>query len=140
VRRVTEAVLAGAGVLAVLGGLAFYLVFPSGLLEDYVYPRPIPSVPYQIAAVVAAALFMTAIFMIAPPRRAHWRGAATLGVLLGLLASGPAQLALLAVVRSDPWRNVAIILWTAGTWGIAGLAIHWALNRETATPSARSRT
>jgi hypothetical protein len=128
-RRFTQAALAGASVLAVLGGLAFYLVFPSSLLEDYVYPRAIPSVPYQAAAVVAAGLFMTAIYVVAPPTRARWRGAATLGLLLGLLVSGPAQLALLAVVRSDPWRNVAIILWTTGSWGAAGVAISWVLNR-----------
>lgn len=126
--------------LALLGGLGFYLVFPSSLLEDYVYPRTTPSLPYQVAAVFAAALFMTAIFVVAPPRRSHWRGAATLGSLLGLLASGPAQLALLAVVRSDPWRNLAIILWTTASWSVAGVAISRVLNRDAGVADSAGRT
>ena len=131
IRRFVEAVIGGAVVMAALGGVAFYLVFPGDLLEDFVYPRRPPSIWYQIAAIVSAALFMTAVYVVAPTANRRPRVAAGFGALLGLLASGPAQLALAAVVRSDPWRNVAIICWTTASWCAAGATISWVLTRKT---------
>lgn len=113
--------------LGLLGAVAFYLVFPRGLLEDYVYPRASPEIWYQVAAVCAAAVLMTGIYAVASPAARAWRVAAGVGALLGLLAAAPAQLALLAVVRSNPWRNLAIVVWTAGSWALAGLTISWLL-------------
>jgi ABC-type Fe3+-siderophore transport system permease subunit len=115
--------------MAALGGVAFYLVFPNDLLEDFVYPRRPPSIWYQIAAIISAAVFMTAVYVVARPANRRPRVAAGFGALLGVLASAPAQLALAAVVRSNPWRNVAIICWTTASWCVAGAAISWMLTR-----------
>jgi hypothetical protein len=129
IKRFVQAAAAGAAVMAALGGLAFYLVFPNDLLENFVYPRRPPSIWYQIAAVASAALFMTAVYVVARPANRRPRIAAAFGALLGLLASGPAQLALAAVVRSNPWRNLVIICWTTATWCAAGATISWFLTR-----------
>jgi hypothetical protein len=122
-----QAATAGAIVMAGLGGIAFYLVFPADLLEDFVYPRRPPSIWYQIAAIISAALLMTAAYVVARPAHRGRRVAAGFGALLGILASGPAQLALAAVVRSNPWRNVAIVCWTTASWCVAGTTISWFL-------------
>ncbi len=134
VARFVQAAIAGAVVMAALGALAFYLVFPEDLLENYVFPRQPPSPWYQIAAVLSAALFMTAIYVVSGPAQRRPRAATTLGALLGMLASGPAQLALFAMVRSNPWRNLAIICWTTASWAAAGATINRVLTRPAAEP------
>jgi len=129
IRALADAAAAATVVLIVLDAVLWFLVFPTGLLEDYVYLRPAPLLGYELAALVATALLLVAVYAAAAPRARGWP-AALLGGLLGLLASGPAHLMLFAVVRSNPWYDITRVLWTVASWGVAGATVGWFLNRR----------
>lgn len=119
-------------VLIALDAVLWHIAFPDGLLENYVYPRPTPMVNFEVAAVVATGVLLVTVLALTAPNARGWR-AATLGGLLGLLTSAPAQLLLFATVRSNPQRDAIRVLWTVGSWAIAGAVIGWFLNRGSPT-------
>ena len=115
-----------------LNAVLWDLVFPDGLLENYIFPRPSPMVGYELAGIIVTALLLVAVYTASARAMQGWRAAA-FGGLLGLLASLPAQLLNFAVVRSDPRREIFRVLWTVASWAITGAAVSWFLNRRTGT-------
>jgi hypothetical protein len=116
--------------LAALNGVAFYVAFPTGLLESYVYPRAAPLAEYAAMSVVAAALLLTTLYALTPIVR-PWPMGALLGALVGALASAPERLAVYAVVRGNPWHECIVVAWTTASWAVVGWAISRSFSRST---------
>jgi len=99
------------------------LVFPDGTAGLYLMPRAHPPAAPGIASFVITGLLLAYIFPIGYRGGKHFAEGLRFGMLLGVLASLPANLRLYAAadVRFD--SLLTVILWTIITWGIAGAII-----------------
>lgn len=107
--------------LLVVNALLFPFVFPNGIPEHYQNARSSPLNQYHLLALFITALLMAYLYPIGYKGGAAWKE----GLLLAVFVSLPNLFHVYAMVNTSITGQLLPVVWTAVTWGLAGVVIGW---------------
>jgi hypothetical protein len=121
--KILIATLIAMAVLSLTNIVFFPMVFPEGPPGQLQSVRPVPLRSYQMAALLVAAFIMALIYPLGYRGNKPWVEGLRFGMILGALSGVPHALNLFAHANIPGGLLLTPVLWTAVTWGFAGLAV-----------------
>ncbi len=121
--KILIATLIAMVVLSLTNIVFFPMAFPDGPPEQFRSARDIPLRGYQMAALFVAAFIMSLIYPLGYRGNKPWVEGLRFGMILGSLSAVPHALNVFAHANIPGGLLLTPVLWTAVTWGFAGLTI-----------------
>ena len=123
IARFIGAAVAALVLLLLLNMFVFPLIFPGGVATKFANARPTPLITLHLAAFLATSVLLTALCTVARVAGTSL-AAAGIGALAGLLAALPSTLHTNAMAHVSVSGEVAAVLWTTISWGLAAGVAH----------------